>query len=114
MAFIAVWLRLSHLRQLDWYRNSAHQSKDIAHVQKTVAQRVADKVWNFQQFLAQFGRQDLVSPLSRPLEIIGQLFLCRIFTIFLPLYKGFENHYTIILYSLVKTFGETAISESLK
>lgn len=44
MAFIAVWLRLSHLRQLDWYRNSSHQSKDIAHVQKVVAQRMADKV----------------------------------------------------------------------
>ena len=47
MAFIAVWLRLSHLRQLDWYRNSSHQSKDIAHVQKVVAQRMADKVRPF-------------------------------------------------------------------
>lgn len=44
MAFILVWLRLSNLRQLDWYRNSSHQSKDIAHVQKTLAQRMADKV----------------------------------------------------------------------
>ena len=44
MAFILVWLRLSSLRQLDWYRNSSHQSKDIAHVQKTLAQRMTDKV----------------------------------------------------------------------
>jgi hypothetical protein len=34
MAFIFVWLRLSANRQLDWYRNSNYQSKDIAHVQK--------------------------------------------------------------------------------
>lgn len=34
MAFIYVWLRLSANRQLDWYRNSNYQSKDIAHVQK--------------------------------------------------------------------------------
>lgn len=38
------WLRLSTLRQLDWYRNSNYQSKDIAHVQKSIAQRMADKV----------------------------------------------------------------------
>jgi len=44
MAFMLVWLRLSTNRQLDWYRNSSHQSKDIAHVQKTLAQRMADKV----------------------------------------------------------------------
>lgn len=44
MAFLLVWLRLSSNRQLDWYRNSAHQSKDIAHVQKTLAQRMTDKV----------------------------------------------------------------------
>ena len=44
MAFMLTWLRLSTNRQLDWYRNSSHQSKDIAHVQKTLAQRMADKV----------------------------------------------------------------------
>lgn len=44
MSFILTWLRLSTNRQLDWYRNSSHQSKDIAHVQKTLAQRMADKV----------------------------------------------------------------------
>ena len=44
MAFMLVWLRLSTNRQLDWYRNSSHQSKDIAHVQKMLAQRMADKV----------------------------------------------------------------------
>ena len=44
LAFMLVWLRLSTNRQLDWYRNSSHQSKDIAHVQKTLAQRMADKV----------------------------------------------------------------------
>ena len=44
MAFMLVWLRLSTNRQLDWYRGSSHQSKDIAHIQKTLAQRMADKV----------------------------------------------------------------------
>ncbi len=44
MAFMLVWLRLSTNRQLDWYLNSAHQSKDIAHIQKTLAQRMTDKV----------------------------------------------------------------------
>ena len=32
------------MKQLDWYRNSSYQSKDIAHVQKTTTQRIADKV----------------------------------------------------------------------
>ena len=32
------------MKQLDWYRNSSYQSKDIAHVQKTITQRFADKV----------------------------------------------------------------------
>lgn len=32
------------MKQLDWYRNSSYQSKDIAHVQKTITQRIADKV----------------------------------------------------------------------
>lgn len=41
---MAVWLRLSANRQLDWYRNSNYQSKDIAHIQKVIAQRMADKV----------------------------------------------------------------------
>lgn len=43
MAFVMTWLRLSALRQLDWYRRSNYQSKDIAHVQKNMAQRMADK-----------------------------------------------------------------------
>ncbi|KAK9803518.1 hypothetical protein WJX73_002149 [Symbiochloris irregularis] len=43
MALIMVWLRLSTSRQLPWYKNSSYQSKDIAHVQKTIAQRMADK-----------------------------------------------------------------------
>ena len=38
------WLRLSTNRQLDWYRNSNYQGKDMAHVQKTLAQRMADMV----------------------------------------------------------------------
>lgn len=44
MSFMLVWLRLSTMKQLDWYRNSSYQSKDIAHVQKTITQRFADKV----------------------------------------------------------------------
>lgn len=44
MALIFVWLRLSTMKQLDWHRGSSYQSKDIAHAQKTIAQRMADKV----------------------------------------------------------------------
>ena len=84
MAFLLVWLRLSSNRQLDWYRNSAHQSKDIAHVQKALAQRMTDKVapWVFMSFSA-----FLSSPSSKRLEPIswhicaclhGFLFLWRI------------------------------------
>ncbi|BDA48979.1 Alpha-glucan water dikinase, chloroplastic [Coccomyxa sp. Obi] len=43
MALIYVWLRLSTMKQLDWHRGSSYQSKDIAHAQKTIAQRMADK-----------------------------------------------------------------------
>ncbi|PSC73883.1 ABC transporter A family member 2 isoform B [Micractinium conductrix] len=43
MGFFFTWLRLSTLRQLDWYRNSNYQSKDIAHVQKHLAERMAFK-----------------------------------------------------------------------
>ncbi|KAF5831865.1 glutathione synthetase ATP-binding domain-like protein [Dunaliella salina] len=43
MALIFTWLRLSSMRQLDWYRNSNYQSKDIAHVQQSIAQKMADK-----------------------------------------------------------------------
>ncbi|EFN54548.1 hypothetical protein CHLNCDRAFT_135335 [Chlorella variabilis] len=43
MGFFFTWLRLSTMRQLDWYRNSNYQSKDIAHVQKHLAERMAYK-----------------------------------------------------------------------
>ncbi len=43
MGFLYTWLRLSSLRQLDWYRNCNYQSKDIAHVQKVITQRAAEK-----------------------------------------------------------------------
>lgn len=43
MGFVFTWLRLSAIRQLDWYRNSNYQSKDIAHVQKVITQRAAEK-----------------------------------------------------------------------
>ena len=43
MAFIYTWLRLSANRQLPWYKNSNYQSKDIAHVQKAMAEAVAEK-----------------------------------------------------------------------
>lgn len=43
MALIMTWLRLSSNRTLPWYKNSNYQSKDIAHVQKTVAQNMAAK-----------------------------------------------------------------------
>ncbi|KAL6770951.1 GWD2 [Auxenochlorella protothecoides x Auxenochlorella symbiontica] len=43
MALVATWLRLSTMRQLDWYRKANYQGKDIAHVQKQLAQRMAEK-----------------------------------------------------------------------
>ncbi len=42
MALVFTWLRLSSTRVLPWYKNSNYQSKDIAHVQKGVAQNMAD------------------------------------------------------------------------
>jgi len=56
MAFILTWLKLSSTKQLAWYRRSNHQSKDIAHGQKVIAQRCADKV------LARSSRLDSMCP----------------------------------------------------
>lgn len=44
MALILTWLRLSTQRQLPWYKGTNYQSKDAAHAQKTLAQRMADTV----------------------------------------------------------------------
>ena len=44
MSFILVWMRLSTNRLLPWYKNSSYQGKDMGHIQKTLAQRMADKV----------------------------------------------------------------------
>ncbi|KAK9862996.1 hypothetical protein WJX84_004122 [Apatococcus fuscideae] len=44
MAFMLVWMRLSTQKQLPWYKGSNFQSKDVAHIQKTLAQRMGDKV----------------------------------------------------------------------
>ena len=38
-----VWMRLSTQKQLPWYKGSNYQSKDVAHIQKTLAQRMGDK-----------------------------------------------------------------------
>lgn len=43
MAFVTVWLRLSAMKQLAWYRQSARQGKDIAAAQEALAQRMTDK-----------------------------------------------------------------------
>jgi alpha-glucan,water dikinase len=42
MGFIFTWLRLSSIRQLPWYRGTNYQSKDAAHAQKTLSQKMAD------------------------------------------------------------------------
>lgn len=42
MAVLLTWLRLSSQRQLPWYKGSNYQSKDAAHAQKQLAQRMAD------------------------------------------------------------------------
>jgi alpha-glucan,water dikinase len=39
--YLTATLRLSALRQLPWYSGGNYQGKDMAHVQETVAQRVA-------------------------------------------------------------------------
>ncbi len=44
MAFMLVWMRLSTQKQLAWYKRSNYQSKDVAHIQKTLTQRMGDKV----------------------------------------------------------------------
>lgn len=44
MAFVYTWLRFSANKQLAWYRNNNYQSKDIAHVQKRLAEGMAWKV----------------------------------------------------------------------
>ncbi len=64
MALIYVWLRLSTMKQLDWHRGSSYQSKDIAHAQKTIAQRMADKVSTQRTSgpQAKLGRKDLPQP----------------------------------------------------
>jgi len=40
MGFIFTWLRLSQMKQLPWYRGTNYQSKDAAHAQKTLVQRM--------------------------------------------------------------------------
>ena len=42
MGFVLTWLRLSSLRLLPWYKGSNYQSKDAAHAQKVLAQKMAD------------------------------------------------------------------------
>ena len=42
MGFILTWLRLSSMRLLPWYKGSNYQSKDAAHAQKVLAQKMAD------------------------------------------------------------------------
>lgn len=42
MGLMLTWLRLSSLRLLPWYKGTNYQSKDAAHVQKVLAQRMAD------------------------------------------------------------------------
>ena len=58
MSFFFTWMRLSSMKQLDWYRNSSYQSKDIAHVQKTITQRIADKVRGTDQSLCGYEYQE--------------------------------------------------------
>ena len=41
MALLLTWLRLSSSRQLTWYRGYNYQSKDMDHMQKTLAERLA-------------------------------------------------------------------------
>lgn len=51
MAFMLVWMRLSTQKQLPWYKGSNYQSKDVAHIQKTLAQRMGDKASTSQPIL---------------------------------------------------------------
>lgn len=42
MGFIFTWLRLSSIKQLPWYKGTNYQSKDAAHAQKVLSQKMAD------------------------------------------------------------------------
>jgi len=44
MGFMLSWLRLSSMRQLPWYKGSNYQSKDAAHAQKVLAQKMSDTI----------------------------------------------------------------------
>lgn len=54
MALILVWLRYSSLRLLPWYKGTNYQSKDAAHVQKTLAQGMAFFAGNAEDPLCRF------------------------------------------------------------
>ena len=42
MGLMVTWLRLSSMKLLPWYKGSNYQSKDAAHAQKVLAQKMAD------------------------------------------------------------------------
>lgn len=78
MSLVFTWLRLSSTRQLPWYKNSNYQSKDIAHVQKAVAQNMAEKVSGGCKVLAakcSEGRTLLEFPLSMVINRIHLFFM---------------------------------------
>lgn len=46
MGFIFTWLRCSSMKVLPWYKGSNYQSKDAAHAQKVLAQKMANLCCN--------------------------------------------------------------------
>jgi len=46
MGFVYSWLRLSAMKLLPWYKGGNYQPKDMAHVQKTLMQKLADLARN--------------------------------------------------------------------
>lgn len=65
MALVFTWLRLSFLRQLDWYRGSNYQSKDAAHAQKVLANRIAHAARTAPDPLTKFFARECMAVLPR-------------------------------------------------
>ena len=65
MALVFTWLRLSALRQLDWYRGSNYQAKDAAHAQKVLADRLVHVVRTTSEPLVRLFARECLAVLPR-------------------------------------------------
>lgn len=65
MGFIFTWLRLSSMKVLPWYKGSNYQSKDAAHAQKVLAQKMANLCCNASDPLSRHFARLSLSTLPR-------------------------------------------------